>query len=172
MIASFSVVGRGDIDDISINPSDGLMYASANAGGTGDRLVRIDVSNGAVMDIAPFGVDDIEGLSFDDSGQLWGTTGTAALPGEQNSPYEISLTTGAAVNRRPLDNGSDYESVACHKTLSATPTPTSTPRQPPQICRRREAPRRRPHHPPQRPQSQIPRPTCLNCQTPALRLAG
>jgi len=96
VISSFSVVGLGDIDDISINPSDGLMYASANDVGTGDRLVRIDVSNGAVTDIPPFGVDDIEGLSFDDSGQLWGTTGTAALPGEQNSLYEISLTTGAA----------------------------------------------------------------------------
>ena len=127
VISSFSAVGLGDIDDISINPSDGLMYASANDGGTGDRLVRIDVSNGAVTDIAPFGVDDIEGLSFDDSGRLWGTTGTASLAGEQNSLYEISIITGAATNRRALDNGSDYESVACHKTLSATPTPTDTP---------------------------------------------
>ncbi len=129
VISSFSVVGLADIDDISIDPSDGRMYASANNGGAGERLVRIDVSTGAVTDISDFGVDDIEGLSFDDSGQLWGTTGTAALPGEQNSLYEISLITGAAINRRALDNGTDYESVACHKTLSAmaTPTPTNTP---------------------------------------------
>ncbi len=126
VIVSFSVTGFADIDDISINPSNGLMFASANNGGAGDRLVRIDVSTGAVTDIAAFGVDDIEGLSFDDSGQLWGTTGTAAAAGQQNTLYEISLTTGAAINPRPLDNGTDYESVACHKTLSATPTPTNT----------------------------------------------
>jgi len=131
VIASFSVTGFADIDDISINPSSGFMFASANNGGIGDRLVRIDVSTGAVTDIAAFGVDDMEGLSFDDSGQLWGTTGRLLAPGEENSLWEISLTTGAAINRRPLDNGADYESVACHKTLSTTPTPTPTNTPPP-----------------------------------------
>ena len=126
VIDSFSVTGFADIDDISINPSDGLMYASANNGGIGDRLVRIDVATGAVTDIAAFGVDDMEGLSFDDSGQLWGTTGLFAGAGQANSLYEISLITGAAINQRPLDNGTDYESVACHKTLSTTP-PISDP---------------------------------------------
>ena len=128
MISSFSVVGLGDIDDISLNPSDGLMYASVNDGGAGDRLVRIDVSTGAVADISDFGVDDIEGLSFDDSGRLWGTTGGFGPVGGINRLYEISLTTGAAINPRPLDNGTDYESVACHITLLAggTPTPTNT----------------------------------------------
>ena len=127
VIVSFSVTGFSDIDDISINPSNGLMFASANNGGAGDRLVRIDVSTGAVTDIAAFGVDDIEGLSFDDSGQLWGTTGSFGAVGGINRLWEISLTTGAAINPRPLDNGADYESVACHKTLSTTPTPTNTP---------------------------------------------
>ena len=126
VIASFSVVGLADIDDISIDPSDAQMYASANNGGSGDRLVRIDASTGAVTDVGAFGVADMEGLSFDDSGQLLGTTGSAAPVGERNRLYDINKSTGAATNPRALDNGTDYESVACHKTQAATATPTST----------------------------------------------
>ena len=127
VITSTAAVGLGDIDDISVDPSNTVMYASANNGGTGDRLVIVNKFTGAVTDVGPFGVADMEGLSFDDNGQLWGTTGSAGLAAERNSLYEINVSTAAATSPRPLDNGSDYESVACHKTSTATPTPTNTP---------------------------------------------
>lgn len=126
VIGSFAVVGLADIDDLAIDPADGQLYAVANNGGTGDRLVRINSSTGAVTDVGDMGVADMEGLSFDDDGQFWGTTGSAAPIAERNRLYVIDKTTGAASSPRQLDNGSDYESLACHKTLAATPTPTPT----------------------------------------------
>ena len=52
-------------------------------------------------------------------------------PGRRHAASGVAARgTGLArqlLLRRGLDNGSDYESVACHKTQSATPTPTSTP---------------------------------------------
>ena len=109
VISSFSGVGLADIDDIAIDPTNRQMFAVANNGGSGDRLVRINRSTGAVTDVGSFGVADMEGLTFDDSGQLWGITGGAAPVGQLNSLYEINETTGASTNPRPLDNGSDYE---------------------------------------------------------------
>ena len=45
MIASFSLVGLGDIDDISINPSDGLMYAAAGKHPDADPITHRNAPN-------------------------------------------------------------------------------------------------------------------------------
>ena len=55
-------------------------------------------------------VPDIEGLGTDGTGQLWGVSGT------QNELYEIDKATGVGSIGRPLDNGSDYESIDCYLT--------------------------------------------------------
>ena len=125
VITSTLAVMRSDIDDISIDPSDGQMYASANNGGIMDRLVIIDSSTGAVTDVGAFGVGDMEGLSFDDNGQLLGTTGVDGFA-DSNRLYDINIGTGVASNPRVLDNGTDYESVACHKSYLISDPKTSS----------------------------------------------
>lgn len=109
-VAVTPILGNNITDDIAVDPTTGVMYASVNSGGSSDRLIRIDKATGATTDIALITVPDIEGLGTDPSGQLWGTSGT------QNILYEINKFTGVGSNGRPLDNGSDYESVDCYAT--------------------------------------------------------
>ena len=109
--------GFRDIDDIAIDPFGGTMYAVANNGGSGDHLVRIDKTTGATTDLGEIGADDVEGLGFSDTGQLWGTTGTAPL-----GLYPIDKTGGGfplSGTIRPLNNGADYESVDCRTPVPA-----------------------------------------------------
>ena len=102
-----NVAGNSDIDDLAIDPTSGVLYAIANNGGGGDRLITIDKSTGASTDVGPTGANDLEGLSIDANGQLWASRGSTS------SVWEVNKNTGAASNPRPINNGSDYESVAC-----------------------------------------------------------
>ena len=101
------VLGHTIVDDIAVDPTTGVMYATMNSGGSTDRLVTINKSTGATTDVALITVPDIEGLGTDPSGQLWGTSGT------QGILYEIDKFTGIGSNGRTINNGSDYESVDC-----------------------------------------------------------
>ena len=102
------ISGNSITDDIAVDPTTGIMYASVNSGGSSDRLIRIDKTTGATTDVALITVPDIEGLGTDPSGQLWGTSGT------QGILYELNKVTGVGSNGRPINNGSDYESVDCY----------------------------------------------------------
>ncbi len=108
-----AILGNSITDDIAVDPTTGIMYASVNSGGSTDRLITIDKATGATTDIAQITVPDIEGLGTDATGQLWGTSGT------QNVLYEIDKNTGIGSLGRPLDNGSDYESVDCYATSTS-----------------------------------------------------
>ncbi|MGH9022536.1 MAG: hypothetical protein ACRDV9_05475, partial [Acidimicrobiia bacterium] len=112
------VAGLADMDDIAVDPSDGQMYAMANNGGHNDNLVRIDKATGATTDIGVLQAEDVEGLGFA-SGQFIGTTGRVD---KQEGIWDIDKVTGVASNRRPLDNGRDYEGFGCLDPL-ARPAP-------------------------------------------------
>ncbi|MDX2343850.1 MAG: proprotein convertase P-domain-containing protein, partial [Acidimicrobiia bacterium] len=100
--------GSDDLDDLAFHPTTGVLYGSVT-GGNGGHLVTINSSTGAASYIGPYGAGDIEGMRFDAEGYLWGTSGTSPI-----ALYEINITTGAAINPRPLDNGTDYESTVCY----------------------------------------------------------
>ncbi len=102
------VGGNTIIDDIAVDPTTGVMYASTNNGGSTDRLGTINKLTGATTNIALITVPDIEGMGTDPTGQLWGTSGT------QGVLYEINKATGAGTNGRTIDNGGDYESIDCY----------------------------------------------------------
>ena len=102
------ISGNSLTDDIAVDPTTGIMYAAVNAGGSTDRLIRVNKTTGATTDVALITVPDIEGLGTDPSGQLWGTSGT------QGILYELNKVTGVGSNGRPINNGSDYESIDCH----------------------------------------------------------
>lgn len=103
-----SALGNQDIDDIAID-TDGTMYAIANNGGSGDHLVVIDKTTGKINDKGATNINDVEGLGFDTSGQLWGSAGSL------QQLYKIDKATGAASNAVPLMLGTftDYESIDC-----------------------------------------------------------
>ncbi|GBF31135.1 hypothetical protein MnTg04_01089 [bacterium MnTg04] len=101
------IAGNTITDDIAVDPTTGVMYASTNSGGSTDRLIIINKFTGTTSSVGVITVPDIEGLGTDATGQLWGTSGT------QGILYELNKATGEGTNGRPIDNGSDYESVDC-----------------------------------------------------------
>jgi uncharacterized repeat protein (TIGR01451 family) len=111
-IGTTAAVGLPDVDDIAISPVDQTMYAVANNGGAGDRLVIMDTATGAVTDVGETLVADIEGLGFDNDGTLYGTDGSSAPNGDL---YTIDESTGVATAIVPsaFPVYGDYESVDC-----------------------------------------------------------
>ncbi|NNL94865.1 MAG: hypothetical protein HKO64_04530 [Xanthomonadales bacterium] len=102
-----------DVDDISINPVDGLMYAIVNPS---DRLVTIDMFTGAVTDVGRLNdgtsnVNDMEGLSFFNDGSLYGATGTTGTPA--NTFWSINPANAMVTQIAAFGTSSDYESIAC-----------------------------------------------------------
>ncbi|NNF52799.1 MAG: DUF11 domain-containing protein, partial [Acidimicrobiales bacterium] len=109
VIDTLAAVGVGDIDDFAIDPVDNRLYGIANDAGTQDRLVLVDRTTGAVTDIgstAP--AQDLEGLSFDNAGTLFATTGTSS------ELLQLDKATGAPVAGTAVGLAyGDYESVDC-----------------------------------------------------------
>ena len=104
---------KNDIDDIAIDALTGQMYGIANSGGTADRLVQIDKATGAVTDVGPIGLGDVEGLTFDALGNLFASTGNTSTTGNSNALVEVDLLTGAGTRLGGFQSGSDHEAVAC-----------------------------------------------------------
>lgn len=90
-----------DIDDIAIDPVDGTMYAIMNRGGGSSKLVTIDPQNGNTTEIGFFTrqaaepiIEDMEGLSFDNHAQLYGSTGNDGK--DRNLLWQIDKTNAVA----------------------------------------------------------------------------
>jgi hypothetical protein len=106
-----------DINDLAIH-TDGTVFAIATEDDAGDHLIKIDPTNGNTTDVGATGLDDVEGLGFAPDGRLLGTAGSNG-----DVLVDINTTTGAASNSRTLDNGNDYEGIACR--AEAAPPPPS-----------------------------------------------
>ena len=102
------VEGNLDIDDLAID-GNGQMFAIANTGGKDDHLITIDKNTGAASDLGATVINDVEGLSFDPAGQLWGSAG------KNKTLYRLDTSSGAASNAVPLsqDDFSDFEALDC-----------------------------------------------------------
>ncbi|HJR18881.1 MAG TPA: hypothetical protein VJ922_04100 [Actinomycetota bacterium] len=109
------------LDDLAMD-FDGTLYAISNIGGHEDHLVTIDPETGALSDVGPTNVNDMEGLSIAPDGRLFGTTGQESSSG--SALWDIDKESGAATNPRALDNANDYESVACLAEGSPEPSPS------------------------------------------------
>ncbi len=125
----------GDVDDISFHPATGELYGLLNTNGAGARLVTIDVNTGAIDNgevirypdpypqnpaVAGQIIDDIEGLSFFNTGQLYASTGTNGPdPVDLNRLFEINIDTSTGELIGPFPNlpagkaPRDYEGLAC-----------------------------------------------------------
>ena len=96
------------VDDIAIDNTGQIFITMSN------RIVAVDIV-GNTATLAPLpnllgsGITDLEGLSADAEGNLFGSTGTAG--GNQNSIFQIDKTTGIAFNQIQLDDSDDYEAL-------------------------------------------------------------
>jgi hypothetical protein len=118
-----------DIDDLAIDPLTRVMYASANDAGARNHLVIVDRVTGIITDLGRTGVNDIEGLAFDTSGELIGTSGKDSGR-NSNQLWEIDKDTARAIVETgfPLQEF-DYEGVDCLTSwdiTTRTPTPSGT----------------------------------------------
>lgn len=120
VILASPITGFDDIDDLTVDPTDGQMYGISNDGGVGDHLVKIDKTDGSVIDVGAFlGTDDMEGLSVSPDGNIFGTTGN----GGGNSLWDIDKLTGFATFVFAYPGGTtDMEGVACLRSNVITGT--------------------------------------------------
>lgn len=103
------ITGTGvdvDADDLAVDPTTGIIYASSNDGGTNDVLIRINKYTGVFTFVANLSQDDVEGLAFNNDGTLYGAEGDG-----DNRFSEINKTTGAMSNFIGF-SGSDVEALA------------------------------------------------------------
>jgi hypothetical protein len=115
-----------DIDDGAFDARTGKMYAIANWGASPTRIVEVDVTTGATIDlgvvyfdpdgigpIGPTPVVDMEGLGTSPTGAIYGVTGRSSLL------FELEIG-GSDVQGRLLtrvldgDGLSDIESLSCN----------------------------------------------------------
>ena len=119
-----------DVDDIAIDPVSGIMYAAINSGGAGGELAIIDPATGVAARVATFRypdpnpqdpvtsgqiIDDLEGLSFFNNGQLYGSTGNNGPDKiDLNKLFIIDKLTGIGTEVGPFPAGLvDYEGLGC-----------------------------------------------------------
>ena len=159
-----------DIDDMAIDPLTQIMYATANDAGQRDHLVTVDRVTGVITDLGLLGVNDMEGLAFDTTGELIGTTGKVGGV-TANSLFEIDKDTAVANvdSHFPLSIGGafDYEGVDCLTSWTIqtrTPTPTNTSSVTP--------PTPTFTHTPTATQTSSPTPTSTNTPTPTATQPG
>jgi hypothetical protein len=112
-----------NIDDLSFNPITGVLYGVANPGGGRGTLIIIDKMTGAVQEVGLLvdaadpqnPIEEIEGLSFFNDGQLYGSTGDEGLDNnERNHLFHLDVATGKAIRlgRFPAPYA-DFEALAC-----------------------------------------------------------
>ncbi len=134
----------GDIDALAVD-LDGTLYGLANQGGSSDQvLVRINKLTGASTTVGVVyhngsEIRDIEGMSFDNQGLIYITTGSNGT--QQTGFYDLDKTPDVngrlnTISYTPLGLGADYEALTCGlpptdvrlvKTIdNATPTTGQT----------------------------------------------
>jgi outer membrane protein OmpA-like peptidoglycan-associated protein len=105
---------RVDVDDIAID-LDGTMYGIANDNGLNNELVAINKLTGVATLIGANNVEELEGLGFDPTGQLWVSSGISDT--NLDGVYPIDKANGtvdpAALVSINQAGAADFEGVAC-----------------------------------------------------------
>jgi hypothetical protein len=105
------VTGSGpDIDELTVPPNTcsnaGLLYATISTA-SGFVLATIDPVSGIATEIGPFGIPDVESITFDANCNLYANNGGGDL-------YLVDQITGAVIGDPILSvNGNDVEGMSC-----------------------------------------------------------
>ena len=104
-----------DVDDISINPITGLLYAATTVTGS-SVLIEVSRFTGQVVSTVTLDQPDVEGLDFTSDGVLYGSIG-----GSNSSIWIVNLD-GTMVDEVDVTNGSCSDVEA----LGGTTAPSDT----------------------------------------------
>lgn len=102
-----------DIDDITIQPGAGQMYAASTENRGNSVLATLDKSSGVGSVLGSFGVKNVEGLAFLNDGLLYASTGILSPAATWNRLYTVNPATGAVTEIGPFSRQRDYEGLAC-----------------------------------------------------------
>ncbi|MEE9438290.1 MAG: Ig-like domain-containing protein [Saprospiraceae bacterium] len=107
-----------DIDDVAFNPSNGQLYgvSTVSGGSDPDQIIVFDQDHVSEIVVSILETCDIEGLTFDNFGQLYGSTGYESNCGSipdnsiisidySSNPGNVSLLSTLAIG--------DTEALAC-----------------------------------------------------------
>ncbi len=105
-----------DIDDIAFSPIDNKLYgvSTVSGSGTNDIIIEIDMNTGMPTTVATLPTCDIEGLTFNNAGEMFGTTGAddCQVANDRGVLYKIN-TSNSTVERIAQFGHTDVEAVAC-----------------------------------------------------------
>ena len=106
-----------DMDDIAFHPTTNELFGVSTVSNTSvhDQLVLIDQYLGTVSTVSNLPTCDIEGLTFNDAGVLYGSTGFEECPGHlANTIYEIDYSNIAGtVTAITTTSVEDTEALVC-----------------------------------------------------------
>ncbi len=101
-----------DVDAIAVHPKNGEIYFVANNGSSGnDSLFTIDISTGSITFQSKISIADVEGITFDPSGNMYALSG-----GTPSVLYDLNPSTGSATNPTTL-TGIDVEGINCEADI-------------------------------------------------------
>lgn len=111
-----------NVDDFEVDPTSGLLYATVNVNGADGKLIVLDPATAAVTEVGLFRdtatgatVDNMEGLSFDATGQLYTSGGNhSQYPQDNNKLCRIDKQTGMTTLVGAFTPGQvDYYALGC-----------------------------------------------------------
>ena len=105
-----------DIDDIAYHPTDGKLYGVSTISGSTnqDQIVEINQLTGLLTVVSTLPTCDIEGLTFDNNGNLFGSTGRDACLGDDRI-YQIDYSTSTgSVSLVTTIPSEDVEALVCY----------------------------------------------------------
>ncbi|NNE25598.1 MAG: hypothetical protein HKN09_02030, partial [Saprospiraceae bacterium] len=114
-----------DVDDLAFNPCTGELYgvSTVSSSSTNDVIVKINQATGSMTIVATLNECDIEGLTFNENCELFGSTGTSACQVD-GSLYKIDIASETAVYISSFPY-TDVEALVC--CVAAPPPPGDVP---------------------------------------------
>lgn len=104
-----------DIDDIAFNPCTGELFGVSTVSSSttdNDQIVKINTTTGALTVVATLDNCDIEGLTFNDNCELYGSTGFIDCI-SPNSIFKIDVANDTSYLITAYSGGNDIEAVVC-----------------------------------------------------------
>ncbi|PCJ64316.1 MAG: hypothetical protein COA58_13255 [Bacteroidetes bacterium] len=111
------------IDGLGFDPITNELYAILNTGDGdvgSDTLYKVNLTDGSTTFVSDFDVADVEGMTFDDLGQMYIVTGNTSLPTtDQDKIWRVDINSGELTELYSL-SGEDNESCSCLKNAASS----------------------------------------------------
>lgn len=121
-----TITGAARVENLAFAP-DGTLYASGSSGNdtSSEQLYTLDPGTGVLTSVGPYGVADVDYLSYAEDGFLYGVDAQGGVAADL---YRINPTTGAAQivgNTGVVEANGVLSEAGTGYPLAATPAPAS-----------------------------------------------